>query len=276
LGLLGNLHGNFVNNFEPVIEKASTRRSNVVIFANYADFKAYAHKMAPDLQDASGFYSPLEDQLVVYNFFSGGDYKAADGILKSKENEIDGLRNGSREYDQVAVNEYEQRVVTTRSQIGLDTRATNMEVLRHEAGHQLSYDLGLVKGDNFDLWLLEGIAEYCSVPYMGEMKRSSLETMREALQKRNNLSIKSLFEYTEGRKFYSQNPELTKLLYAESGLMFFYLMSQQRRDKFFVYIQGLKKAQRLSKDERMKLFEDSLGMPMDQLEKQFVDFIKQS
>ena len=60
-------------------------------------------------------------------------------------------------------------------------KAQNAEVLRHEGAHQLAYDLGLVNNINFDIWLNEGLAEYCSPPYLGEKKRTSLDIIKKAV-----------------------------------------------------------------------------------------------
>ncbi|MFH1767660.1 MAG: hypothetical protein ABH858_00680, partial [Candidatus Omnitrophota bacterium] len=158
IDVLKNLSDAFMKVFSPALDRTLKRRSYVLIFSNSDDFYAYCRKVAPGMAGAVGLYSPLENKLMVYNFFGGKNYKMVEEYVEGEKARVADWRKQDLDYrSKQAVSDYQHKVSSYIKRYALDTKAMNLEVFRHESAHQLSYDLGMIQGNNFDIWLIEGV-----------------------------------------------------------------------------------------------------------------------
>ena len=283
--LLQRLYGGFLATFAPLIDKALTRRNYVIIFRKPEDYDSYKQKIAPYLKNAAGFYDVANNELVFYDFFNSQDYAEIDNFVKQQNQKIRDLRSENLRYkdsnydvyqDNVKViRGYEESLSAYSSRAASQTRDVNVRILRHEASHQLSFDLMLSgNAENFDTWLLEGLAEYCSTPSIGEKNPEYIKFFRDALKGGSAIPLRELFSYSKDNKFYALEGDKLGLAYAQSWALFYFLMQPQWRNVFFEYWGKLKAAPEvMGLDDRIKLAQENLGISLDELQKQLDEFV---
>ena len=283
--LLQRLNSGFLVTFGPLIDNVLTRRNYVIIFKTPKEYDAYKQKMAPYLKIAAGFYDVVNNQLVFYDFFNSQDYAQIDSFVKEESRKIEDLKAENTRYrdsnyeiyqnNLTAIRNYEQSLAAYSSRLALQARDVNIRILRHEASHQLTFDLMLSgKAENFDTWLLEGLAEYCSTPSIGERNSEYIRVFRDALAAGSAIPLRELFSYSKDNRFYTIDELNQGLAYAESWALFYFLMQPQWRERFFGYWEGLKTADKVTDlDERIKFAEDNLDVSLDDLQRQLHAFI---
>jgi hypothetical protein len=233
--LLQRLYSGFLLTFGPLIEDTLDRRNYVVIFRTQQRYEGYKQKIAPYLKNAAGFYDVTNNQLVFYDFFNSQDYAQIDSFVKQQTQKINDLRAENQRYRDSDYDTYQNNIKVIRgyedslsaysSRAASQTRDVNMRILRHEASHQLTFDLMLSgKAANFDTWLLEGLAEYCSTPSIGEKEPEYIKLFCDALKAGSAIPLRELFSYSKNNKFYTLEENRQELAYAQSWALFYFLM----------------------------------------------------
>jgi hypothetical protein len=121
---------------------------------------------------------------------------------------------------------------------------------------------------------LEGLAEYCSTPSIGEKNPEYIKYFRDALKSGSAIPLRDLIFYSKDNKFYALDEDKLGLAYAESWALFYFLMQPQWRSVFFAYWEKLK-AERavMDLDQRIKLAQENFGVSLDELQEQLYSFV---
>ena len=286
IDLLQRLYGGFLSFFSPLIEKNLDRRIYVVIFGKPEGYYEYLRKAAPELKNAAGFYDSAKNQLVFYDFFNSAEYAAIDDFVKQENGKIRQLKEENRKYlnsdydtyqsNLKKIQGYEQSLSAYMSRLALSVKEVNTRILRHEAAHQLSFDLIVNDGsDNFDSWLLEGLSEFASTPSLGDKNKEHLALFKEAIDKKEVIPLRELISYSMNNEFYMLEESKLALAYAQSWSLFYLLMQPGWKEKFFLYMLRLKAVRRgLDLDGRVKFLEVNLGVSLDDLQYRLTSFVK--
>jgi hypothetical protein len=223
-----------------------------IIFANEADFKAYATADAGAFaSDSKGYYSIPSNRIVLYDLTAGKGKKRA----------------------------------TTASEIKRRAAAAsfNMATVVHEATHQIAFNSGMHTrlADN-PLWLTEGMAMYFETPDLdgtkgwktiGEINRPRLNRFLDFVRKRRKKdSIASLVSGTD--RFIDAHKATDA--YAESWALTYFL-NERHRDQYVAYLKQLAKKQPMIWDEseaRLAEFQSVFGSDPKAFDLEFVRFMK--
>jgi hypothetical protein len=285
IGLLGNLYSEFNAIFNPLIDQRLSRHACVIVFGKPDEYRSYAARVAPYLAGSSGFYNPRSNLFAMYNFFEEAYYKQAGDYVMRENERIRKMKEDNKKYADIdyetyqhnlrQIESYEASLSGYMNNITFSAKGSNIEVLRHESAHQLSFELGVLAGNNFDTWLIEGLATFCQTSSIGVLSRENLSIFKTAITANKYIALKDLFSYTDNAKFYNLGRDEENLAYKESWALFYYLMQPQFRPQFFKYMVALNNENRriLSVDERIGVLEDKLGVSLGELEKKLTGFV---
>lgn len=286
--ILNNLYREFVGVFGPGISWGSGPRASrayVLIFGNQLEYLEYARRSGVGLAQSSGFYSPERNRLAFFNFFEAPQFRQTQEYLARQRAKIAELKqqnasNKNKNYDTYQYNlrlieSYEAELQSYERNETFTAKENNITTLRHEAAHQLSYNLGLITHPYFDTWLLEGIACYCEAPYMGQISRGRVIVARNSFDSKTHIPLRRLFELSEGGLFYTQTGAAVSMAYAQSWLLVYWMMQPARVERFFAYIKDVQQMRRPAPaGERIRIFEQALGVSLDALEIELADVVK--
>ncbi len=266
--LLQRLRRDVEANFASLVSAPADRRIYVVVFGDPRQFNDYCAKAAPYLKGAAGFYDPVNSQLVVYDFFHGAPFQEFNATVGSWQADLERRRRATEDHRvRESINNAMSSLADQSARYAGEVKAQNISVVRHEGGHQLSYDLGILKVTNCDIWLAEGFAEFCSMTYLGEKKTESLALVKAALQKNIYIPLERLFALSDNTEFYQQERDQARLAYAESWVYFYYLMRPGYREGFFRYLNALRSGVFVPAAARQKFFEVQTGITTRDLDK---------
>jgi hypothetical protein len=191
---------------------------------------------APDLVNSVGYYSPLEDRMVMFNH----EYsKQAEKIRDHVTEEVNQLvRQAASSHERNRLRILHQRLEDQlRDQASLETIAT----LRHEGAHHLAYTYGVhswIHTEN--AWLVEGLAALFESPVPGQDVTSYVQTLRKMDQEGRIPDLSRLMSVRLPSDFEEDLPGIRPHeAYALSWSLFRYCMQRPRRDRFFAYLRSL-------------------------------------
>lgn len=158
----------------------------------------------------------------------------------------------------------------------------NVATIIHEATHQLAYNSGLQKrfADN-PMWVSEGLAVFFEAPdfnsprgwrTIGRTNIVNLQRFHRYLRNRPEDSLMTLL--SDDSRF--RRGATTTDAYAEAWALNYFLL-KTRRNEYVEYLQRLSKGERLqacSPRDRLEMFEDAIGMTLEDLEPQFLSFMR--
>jgi len=232
--VLDRLYQQYMDLFTPLVQPRRSQQSlQVLFFSNEEDFARSVQHASPELEGSAGFYSPLEDRMVVFNQY----HSAFARQMRSEINaELATLIENSRSTEERRSLEHTRFRV--EEQIRRRGQQETLATLRHEAAHHLSYTYGVHSWFHAENgWLIEGLAVYFESDPPGEITHTHLNTL---IQLRESGRIPPLAQIINIRKpsgFEAELPGLKSYeAYALSWVLFRYLMEESRRDAFFAYL----------------------------------------
>ncbi len=264
---LEELHAQYVDLFAPLIRFPNREQSlQVLFFTNETEYRKHQKDTAPDLDNSVGYYSPLEDRMVVFNQqFS----KRAKQIREDVDADIAQMLN------QAKSNSQRQQILRMQqkaeAQIRNLARKETIATLRHEGAHHLSYAYGIhswIHTENG--WLIEGLAAYFEAPTPGEPDKVYLDSLVHLDLHSRIPALSRLVEIRQPENFEEYLPGLeAHEAYALSWSLFHFCMLPENRENFFNYIRTLQDPEDIKEMmsiPRTRLLADSLGMRESELE----------
>ncbi|MGI9473902.1 MAG: DUF1570 domain-containing protein, partial [Rubripirellula sp.] len=133
----------------------------VVLFNEHEDYLNFVKLLSPALKMAAGFYSPEENIAIFYRQKSDESFEGAQqlvGILQD-------LRSTMKRTRVAGGGEVIRFAKTLEMLIDIDGENQEIEVVTHEATHQLAANSGLLDREKFQVrWAHEGLASYFESP----------------------------------------------------------------------------------------------------------------
>jgi hypothetical protein len=243
---------------EAVPRPEGQRRLYVCIFRDEVSYLRYAlQRMDVDLERSSGFYSPENQCLYLYNRLNSLDY----GRIEKR------IRNYARQEEQTATLNEQVRIRETadgyRKRIRQDMWEETAYTLRHEGTHQLAYTSGLHSAEGVEhLWVVEGVAQYCETSPLGERHAGNIALLRQGKLQGKLIPWFELINTPTPRGF-SHYGRRADLAYAQSWFLVYTFMQAPYKAGFMAYLRRL---QHLPAEDlgppRSELLEEELGQPI--------------
>ncbi|MCA9123003.1 MAG: DUF1570 domain-containing protein [Planctomycetaceae bacterium] len=148
-------------------------RLKVVLFSEHRDYLQFATQLNPTLQSASGFWDGHNNTSVFYDHATTDDFKVLQGISdqlqamkesakKLKRNERPAFKVGDRI---IELKDLARMADTIDLLVGIERENLDIEVVSHEATHQMAGNTGLFPRDVVvPSWVHEGLATYFETP----------------------------------------------------------------------------------------------------------------
>ena len=257
--LFERLHRAFVNYFEKAGFQIEPNEYPLVavVFGNENDFLAYASRELGDemARNVIGYYSFLTNRMVLYDMQADAARK---GLAQVKGKAAGGPRG-----------------------IGAFAEV-NIATVIHEATHQLAYNSGFHQrfSDN-PLWFAEGMGMFFEATdrqganwnRVGDVNRTRIDLFRERhFTKGERVDIRSLVRTDD----LLRDNKTALAAYADSWALTYFLI-KTHREHFFNYLKILAKKPALTQDsaeQREADFKDAFGDDIDQLEEEFVRYMR--
>lgn len=269
---LQELNKEFREVFSPLIDRARERHDiEVLFFSNEEKYRTYQRLVSGGLGYASGFYTPVNDRLVVFNQVHGGDMAAIQRMVADREAEF--RTNANTPEEEQRVDEWrrheDQRLLGA-------AQAQTLATIRHEGSHQLMFTYGVhsrhrVEND----WMIEGLACYCETPRIGQVDAGRLRVVQVALQKGEEFSLEELMGQRDGFAEFGPDKRIN-LAYSQSWSLILFLMQPETRPRFFAYVRYLREPinlEAIRKRGRAELVAETLGWSVGELEQRWKDYV---
>jgi hypothetical protein len=253
------LHRSFSNYFEKAGFQIEPNEYPLVgvVFGNENEFLAYASRELGDemARNVIGYYSFLTNRMVLFDMQADARQKVlanVKGKAQPAPRGIDGFPDA------------------------------NIATVIHEATHQLAYNCGFHQrfSDN-PLWLAEGMGMFFEAPNrnaaqwnkIGEINKPRLTLFRERHFTQNErVNIRALIQNDD----LLRDKKTALAAYADSWALTYFLIRTQR-EQFFNYLRILAKKPALAQDgpdQRLADFKAAFGDDIDQLEEEFVRYMR--
>ncbi|MDF3129909.1 DUF1570 domain-containing protein [Kiritimatiellaeota bacterium B1221] len=265
--ILEELHTQYLELFSPLIRFPNREQSlQVLFFTNETEYRKHQKNSAPDLANSVGYYSPLEDRMVVFNQqFSNRAKQIREDVGDDITQMLQQARNSSQRQQILRMQQSAEAQIRNLAQ--QETIAT----LRHEGAHHLSYAYGIhswIHTENG--WLIEGLAAYFEAPSPGEIDSVYRDSLRY-LDRHNRIpALSRLVEIRQPEHFEDELPGLeAHEAYALSWSLFHFCMLPENKEAFFDYIRSLQDPEdlrALMRVPRTQLLAEALGMRPSELE----------
>ena len=133
----------------------------VVLFNDHANYLAFVKLLSPTLKNAAGFYSPKENIAIFYRQKSDAAFEGANELVKILKT----IREKARRERSQGSGEIIRFAKTLELLVDISGEDLEIEVVTHEATHQLAANSGLLDREKFMVrWAHEGLASYFESP----------------------------------------------------------------------------------------------------------------
>jgi hypothetical protein len=133
----------------------------VVLFSDHSNYLNFVRILDPALKMAAGFYSPKENIAIFYLQKSD---ESREGINELVDALVE-VREAARRRRVEGAGELIRLVKTLELLVDIDGENQEIEVVTHEATHQLAANSGLMDREKFHIrWAHEGLASYFEAP----------------------------------------------------------------------------------------------------------------
>jgi Protein of unknown function (DUF1570) len=133
----------------------------VVLFSDHANYLNFVRILDPALKMAAGFYSPKENIAIFYLQKSD---ESRDGLNELVSALVD-MRETARRERTEGAGELIRMVKSLELLVDIEGENQEIEVVTHEATHQLAANSGLMDREKFHVrWAHEGLASYFEAP----------------------------------------------------------------------------------------------------------------
>jgi hypothetical protein len=271
--VLRRVHDGFMDLFEPLITHPERGDGiQLVFFAGEKEYKKYAEKYAPRLENSSGFYSPMLDQLIVFNQITTGQIKAANRELKRQERLY---RRSARKEDMTQFEMWRDDMVRSVRHFA---EQQTVFTIRHEGAHQLFFTYGVHSKDHVEnTWLIEGLAVFFEPDRPGDRIPDRLALLHEHYRGNTMIPLDELVESRAAQGlFVFGKEERVNLAYAESWILVHFLMQPRHRNDFFNYIRFIRDPDNLDEialHSRIELLARALNLTEGQLHRRWLTYV---
>jgi len=271
--VLRRVHTGFMAIFEPLVTRPEGGDGiQLVFFAKEKEYKEYAERYAPRLENSSGFYSPKLDQLIVFNQITTGQIKAANRELKRQEKlyKKTALKGDMTQFEM-------WRDDMVRSVVHFAEQQT-VYTIRHEGAHQLFFTYGVHSKHHVEnSWLIEGLAVYFEPDRPGDRIPDRLALVHQHYSENTMIPLDELIESRAPQGlFVFGKEERVSLAYAESWILVHFLMQPRHRNDFFNYIRFIRDPKNLDEvtlHSRIELLARELNLTEGQLHRRWLTYI---
>ncbi len=217
------LYDRFVDLFRPLLNGARLDGIQLLILSSADEFELCRLQAGGVEKGASGFYSILENRLIVL-----------------QQRDAEWVKDGHRQIAAAAAQEQKKMKTPgglellrrwkneARSRLDARAGATTQNILRHEGTHHLCYSLGVLnRRETARGWVSEGLATWFETGRPGTAADSRVHELKEAAAAGKLLSLEQLTSLSKctGALQYAQAWALTNLL-----------MQPEYRSGFFAYL----------------------------------------
>lgn len=234
---LEELREMYLGLFNPLVRFPKTEQGlQVLFFSRESQYREHQSRSAPALDDSVGYYSPLEDRLVIFNHqFSE---RTVENRRQVSEEVRELLEQSRSTAERQHILQLQQRI---EDEIRNHARLETLSTLRHEGAHHLSYTYGVhswIHAEN--AWVIEGLASYFEGPHPGQPTPSHLISLL-SLDKDNRMpGLDKLMSIRQPESFEAELPGVKAYeAYALSWSLFHFCMQEAYRENFFHYLREL-------------------------------------
>ncbi len=148
-------------------------RLKVVLFSEHKDYLQFATQLSPSLQSASGFWDGHNNTSVFYDHGTTEDFK----FLQEMSDELQVMKNDAKKQKRndrpnfkvgnriIELKDLARMADTIQLLVGIERENLDIEVVSHEATHQMAGNTGLFPRDVVvPSWVHEGLATYFETP----------------------------------------------------------------------------------------------------------------
>jgi len=231
---LETLRVQYMDLFSPLVRfRDQNRDLQVLFFSRETDYRNHHTFQGHGLEESVGYYSPLEDRLVLFNqHFS----ERNQNMRRDINREIEVLLNQVKRPDD------RQKILKLRDsledRIRRHAKEETLSTLRHEGVHHLSYTYGVhswIHAENG--WLIEGLATYFETLEPGAPSPSHLMALFKLDREGRMPTLRQLTAVRKPEQFSEDLPGLKPYeAYSVSWSLVVFLMLPENRDAFFDYI----------------------------------------
>ncbi|MFK8111279.1 MAG: DUF1570 domain-containing protein [Rubripirellula sp.] len=133
----------------------------VVLFDEHADYLNFVKILSPSLKTAAGFYSPKENIAIFYRQKTDEALEGANQLVT----QLQEIREMAKRTRVAGAGELIRFAKTFELLIDISGENQEIEVVTHEATHQLAANSGLLDREKFQVrWAHEGLASYFESP----------------------------------------------------------------------------------------------------------------
>jgi hypothetical protein len=237
----------------------SNQTLQVLFFSKEEDYREHQQDSAPDLVASAGYYSPLEDRMVVFNQQHSERAREIREEVRDKINVM--LEQSSSREDRQHILRMQTSVEQQmKAQGQVETQAT----LRHEGAHHLAYTYGIhswIHSEN--AWLIEGNAVYAEPLHPGDIPYAHVASLIRIYREGRLPELERLMSVRQPKNFATELPTITPSeAYALSWTLFHFCMQPRHRAGFFDYLRYLQDPpdiETLMTKPRVEILADKLG-----------------
>jgi hypothetical protein len=249
---------------------------DVMIFGTRTEFDALLQEIGFNVRsNPVGFYHFNERKLVFYNVKTDAAVQAGLAQTRQAQDQIASVRSSYSPREQSQIDMMETQAQRQELQLLGDVLLRNINVIRHEGGHQLFHTLGVTPLEVYaGGWLIEGMAVYCETDPIGRIHEEKLMLLRYELEKGEPMPLEYLINFARGKGFHKLDPIYANVAYANSWAFIYFLMKDYR-EPFFNFlkemrVQGPAYNEYLERD----LLEKHLGKGIKAVDEEYHKFTK--
>lgn len=264
---LEHLREQFLETFGSLIRYPKADESlQLLFFTRETEFRAHQEATAPDLINSVGYYSPLEDRMVLFNHEYSDHAEKVRAHVKEEVGFLVQQAESPTERNRLRLLQLRLED-QLRDQASMETLAT----LRHEGAHHLAYTYGVhswIHTEN--AWLVEGLAAYFESPTPGGTVPGYVRLLRKMEEEGRIPDLARLVAVRLPEAFGSELPDIRPYeAYALSWSLFRLCMRPATREMFFNYLRTLQNPDDipgLMKQPRLEMLADALALSPAELE----------
>jgi hypothetical protein len=268
------------------------KRLVVILFKDRNDYLAYAKATeGADLGWAAGYYSQRTNRSAFYDDSSG---PAVEGVEKKIEQAKARLRDLNIQIQQAreqgknaragALSRQREELSNAIFQVNnrVDNALGVMNTVKtaHEAAHQLAFNTGIQKRRvDYPLWLCEGLAccfeleDRTNHRGPAVLNTGRIGVVKEAVLRDKLIPLEKFIGEPQPKVM---DENTMSVFYAEGWALFHYLYKTNRSglEKYLISYNNLPVGRQIPNTLRRKLFTDAFGDDIPNLERRFVNYLK--
>jgi hypothetical protein len=264
----------------------------VILFKNREDYLAYAKETeGADLSWAAGYYSQRTNRTAFYDDSTGPQAQTIEKQVELYRAQLKELNAQIEQARNKSLNGLASNLTAQRNQLGNAIAQINLHVdnalglmnsvkTAHEAAHQLAFNTGIqTRLVDYPLWFSEGLA--CSFEMEDRNNRRGptiinfgrVAECKDAIRRGKMIPLEQLITQPQPAVMDEQT---MSVFYGEGWALFHYLYKTNRpgMEKYLLAYRGLPALREIVAVQRRKLFTDSFGDDVPELERKFIAYLK--